>query len=47
VRIHPALEDRAGNRFGRAFDREAAAEPARPDERLALRLPFSVPAAGP
>lgn len=40
VRMHPALEDRAGNRFDRLFDRDAAARgdaPAAP-----ILLPFRV-----
>jgi hypothetical protein len=40
VRIERALEDRAGNRFDRAFDREPGA-PA-PDAGPPLRLPFEV-----
>jgi hypothetical protein len=45
VRIHPALEDRAGNRFDRLFDSEGL-EPsgtagAGPPE--AIRLPFDAP----
>jgi hypothetical protein len=27
VRVHPALEDHAGNRFDRLFDREAGTPP--------------------
>lgn len=45
VRIHPALEDRAGNRFGRAFDREVDAGP-EADERAPFRLAFTVEARG-
>jgi hypothetical protein len=40
VRIERALEDRAGNRFDRAFDREAGAETGEPGEPL--RVPFEV-----
>ena len=47
VRVHPALEDRAGNRFDRVFDREGGTasepEPAAP-AREAMSLPFSLPA---
>ena len=40
VRIERALEDRAGNRFDRPFDRDPGA-PA-PDAAEPLRLPFEV-----
>ena len=41
LRLHPALEDRAGNRFDRLFDREvgASAAPASVD---AYSLPFTI-----
>jgi hypothetical protein len=44
VRVHPALEDRAGNRFDRAFDREpaTAGERAEASSGPPLRLAFSV-----
>jgi hypothetical protein len=44
VRVHPALEDRAGNRFDRLFDREAGgtAEDVEP-----YRLPFTMGEARP
>jgi len=47
LRIHPALEDRAGNRFDRLFDREsglldAAREEASAPPTDALSLPFVV-----
>jgi hypothetical protein len=38
VRVHPALEDRAGNRFDRLFDREDGTAGA---EALPYRLPFT------
>ncbi len=41
VRVRAALEDRAGNRFDRAFDRDAGFEAQRSDAVLAL--PFEVP----
>jgi hypothetical protein len=42
LRVHPALEDRAGNRFDRLFDREiGAATPHAPED--ADSLPFTVP----
>jgi hypothetical protein len=42
--VHPALEDRAGNRFDRVFDREAGnpAPEATSDDRAPLRLEFTV-----
>jgi len=48
LRVHPALEDRAGNRFDRLFDREAeaATPPGSPDDPSpteAFRLAFVVP----
>jgi hypothetical protein len=42
VRVAPALEDRAGNRFDRAFDRDLAARPAA-EGTEPFRLPFDVP----
>lgn len=39
LRVHPAREDRAGNRFDRAFDR-AAPSATLPESLEALRLPF-------
>jgi hypothetical protein len=41
VRVSPALEDRAGNRFDRAFDRDLAALPAAEDNEP-YRFPFDV-----
>jgi hypothetical protein len=41
VRVAPALEDRAGNRFDRPFDRDLAARPGS-DEKEPYRLPFEV-----
>jgi hypothetical protein len=41
LRVHPALEDRAGNRFGRLFEREIGASP------QALVDPYSLPFAVP
>jgi hypothetical protein len=41
VRVAPALEDRAGNRFDRPFDRDLAAQPA-VEETEPYRLPFDV-----
>ncbi len=44
LRVHPALEDRAGNRFDRLFDRESsAAHPGDDASVTTLRVPFSVP----
>jgi hypothetical protein len=40
VRLAPALEDRAGNRFDRPFDRDEGADVAEPPP---LRFPFRVP----
>jgi len=43
VRVHPALEDRAGNRFDRAFDRAAAARDqgaASVPRRIPVRITF-------
>jgi hypothetical protein len=40
VRLRAALEDRAGNRFDRLFDRDAAPAPAGPE---ILSVPFEVP----
>jgi hypothetical protein len=46
LRLHPALEDRAGNRFDRLFDRELAAgvsaEPGREAGDTSLRFGFDV-----
>lgn len=42
VRLAPELEDRAGNRFDRVFDRDAAAQPAAPG-REPYRFPFDAP----
>jgi hypothetical protein len=43
LRVHRALEDRAGNRFDRPFDRAAAVrEAAREDEDEPLRIEFAV-----
>ncbi len=42
LRLHPALEDRAGNRFDRLFDRELAAAAPEPARELALRFGFEV-----
>jgi hypothetical protein len=55
VRVHPALEDRAGNRFDRLFDREVTgAEVGAEEEPYGLpfttgagRSPVSTPPAGP
>jgi hypothetical protein len=54
VRIHPALEDRAGNRFDRLFDRDlhgeaqvAEPEPYRLPFTPGSRAPGSTPPAGP
>ncbi|HET7292798.1 MAG TPA: Ig-like domain-containing protein [Vicinamibacteria bacterium] len=44
VRVHPALEDRAGNRFDRVFDREAPASSEAAMETI--RLPFRVASTG-
>jgi hypothetical protein len=44
VRLRAGLEDRAGNRFDRLFDREGAAQPASDVSPDVLRLPFDVPA---
>jgi hypothetical protein len=45
LRVHPALEDRAGNRFDRVFDREAGPEAAgMAAEAVPLRLEFTVEA---
>jgi hypothetical protein len=44
VRLRAALEDRAGNRFDRLFDRESAAPPAADVPSDVLSLPFDVPA---
>lgn len=44
LRVHPALEDRAGNRFDRLFDRDLAALEAAPArEERPYSLPFRVP----
>jgi len=40
VRVHPALEDRAGNRFDRLFDRDAATRSDDPTQPI--RLPFRI-----
>jgi hypothetical protein len=40
VRMHPALEDRAGNRFDRLFDRDAATRGDDPTQPI--RLPFRI-----
>jgi hypothetical protein len=42
LRVHPALEDRAGNRFDRLFDRALAAAPPPETAIEAYRIPFSV-----
>jgi hypothetical protein len=43
LRVHPALEDRAGNRFDRVFDREAVPETAGiAAEASPLRLEFTI-----
>jgi hypothetical protein len=42
LRVHPALEDRAGNRFDRLFDRDTEASPA-PVEPTAHAVHFSFP----
>ena len=44
VRMRAALEDRAGNRFDRLFDRNAAARPPADVSSDVLSLPFDVPA---
>ena len=43
VRLRAGIEDRAGNRFDRLFDREGAARPADVPSDV-LSLPFDVPA---
>lgn len=44
LKVHPALEDRAGNRFDRLFDRESGASPAGDDATVEpLSVTFSVP----
>ena len=43
VRLRAALEDRAGNRFDRLFDRDAAAGPPAEAASDVLSLPFDVP----
>ena len=48
LRVHPALEDRAGNRFDRVFDREAAPETAGiAAEASPLRFEFTIQAEPP
>jgi hypothetical protein len=42
--MRAALEDRAGNRFDRLFDREGAARPPADVSSDVLSLPFDVPA---
>ena len=44
VRLRSALEDRAGNRFDRLFDRDAAKPPESTADAGILSLPFEVPA---
>lgn len=45
LRVHPALEDRAGNRFDRPFDRDGSEDgpPTAPPALDPLRLTFDVP----
>jgi hypothetical protein len=43
VRLRAAIEDRAGNRFDRLFDREGAAAPSAGAASAILSLPFDVP----
>jgi hypothetical protein len=42
LRVHPALEDRAGNRFDRVFDRESGAGTTGDAAEAPLRLEFAV-----
>ena len=42
LRVHPALEDRAGNRFDRLFDRELATTPPPQTALEPYRVPFSM-----
>jgi hypothetical protein len=42
LRVHPALEDRAGNRFDRVFDRETPAADAESQPAPPLQLAFAV-----
>jgi hypothetical protein len=42
LRVHPALEDRAGNRFDRVFDRESGAGTTGDAAETPLRLEFAV-----
>jgi hypothetical protein len=47
LRVHPALEDRAGNRFDRAFERETAAQTIGEADPPPLRLEFTIEKGGP
>ena len=46
LRVHPALEDRAGNRFDRVFDRESGAGTTGDAAKAPLRLEFAVESGG-
>ena len=46
LRVHPALEDRAGNRFDRVFDRESGADATRDAAETPLRLEFAIEKGG-
>jgi len=46
LRVHPALEDRAGNRFDRVFDRESGTGMTGDAAQTPLRLEFAVQTAG-
>jgi hypothetical protein len=47
LRVHPALEDRAGNRFDRAFDRDRGQGAPDPGQETPLRLEFEMAEAPP
>jgi len=42
LRVHPALEDRAGNRFDRVFDRENGTGTTGDSAETPLRLEFAI-----
>jgi len=42
LRVHPALEDRAGNRFDRVFDRENGTGTTGASAETPLRLEFAI-----